>query len=91
MRVTGAYHWIRRQVMSNPFLPAGYRFLPDGYLRLVQAAALLAFGDLDYLKHLTEDVSSPRGKGQVSTVPKEAPEIGAAISRLFLEGTAARR
>jgi hypothetical protein len=78
--------------MSNPFLPDGYRSLPDHYLPVVQAAALLAFGDLDYIAHLTEVrivKNSSFPEGRESRVEKEScPKIAAEVSHLYQKAAA---
>jgi hypothetical protein len=79
--------------MSNPFLPEGYRFLPAGYLPLVQACTLLAFDDLDFIKHLTEVriiKNSSWPEGRENRVPKTFPEIDVVLAELWQRAAAGR-
>jgi hypothetical protein len=65
-------------------LPEGYcrRGLADRYLPLVQAASLLAFGDLIFIEHQTE-VRIGREGHRVQVEKGSCPPIDEAIHRLY--------
>jgi hypothetical protein len=64
-------------------LPENYcrRGLPDRYLPLVQMASLIAYGDLDYIAHLTEVVE--REGRRIRVEKGSCPPIDEAIHRLY--------
>jgi hypothetical protein len=82
------WHLLRRCACRRPeadcrrgLLPEGYcrRGLPDSHLPLVQCASLAAFGDLNFIEHLTEVVER---EGRRVQVEKGAcPPIDEAIYR----------
>jgi hypothetical protein len=66
-----------------------YSFLAEGYIPIMEAASLLAFGDAEFLNHiLGEKFDAVIGRELL--VAKECPEIDREQARLINEHTAGR-